>query len=50
MELIFRFISVKASRQSLSNWFNGYPEIQNAFVDTPFKDFDPVSQTNYAQF
>jgi hypothetical protein len=49
MELIFRFISVKADRRSLCNWFSGYPEIQNAFVTTQFKDFDPVSNTNYVQ-
>jgi hypothetical protein len=46
VELIFRFISIKANRQSLCSWFNGYPEIQNAFVNTSFKDFDPVSETN----
>jgi hypothetical protein len=28
----------------LCSWFKGYPEIQNAFVSTPFKDFDPVSK------
>lgn len=50
LELIFRFISIKADRRSLCNSFNGYPEIQNAFVSTPFKDFDPVSETIYVQF
>jgi hypothetical protein len=44
MELIFRFISIKANREPLCSWFKGYPEIQNAFVSTPFKDFDPVSK------
>lgn len=42
MELIFRFISIKADRQSLCSWFKGYPKIQSALVNTPFKDFDPV--------
>lgn len=44
MELIFRFIFIKANREPLCSWFKGYPEIQNAFVSTPFKDFDPVSK------
>jgi hypothetical protein len=44
MELIFRFISIKSNREPLRIWFKGYTEIQNAFVSTPFKDFDPVSK------
>jgi hypothetical protein len=44
VELIFRFISIKANREPLCSWFKGYPQIQNAFVNTPFKDFDPVSK------
>lgn len=44
VELIFRFISIKANREPLRSWFKGYTEIQNVFVSTPFKDFDPVSK------
>jgi hypothetical protein len=44
LELIFRFISIKANRESLCICFKGYPEIKNAFIYTPFKDFDPVSK------